>query len=349
MTFHSHPKNAFGVVFDQISGSLLGGQPLQHSADLIRSQLGASAVAMRVQEGADIESAIVIVSADEAGDDVPGNVLDKLLDTYRNTQAVTVNDNTALSCSLWIFRNAGDAGAFAEDTTICEILVSLLRRGVELSARIGNHEIERTLYSDVMDRLAVGVLILDRAGNVVKCTDSARELLSEADGLGLQGGRLRASYSGEDRKFQQAIKVLTRAVVDGDTPETCGLSLTRPSGKRSLGILIQPIAGAERAGPSSRPCLAIYLRDPSAVAEMRSELMRQLFDLTPAEAAVAGRLTAGLSLEDAASSLDISRNTARAHLRSIFSKSGITRQTELVRLLLSSAVILGEKPCQAAA
>jgi DNA-binding CsgD family transcriptional regulator len=81
---------------------------------------------------------------------------------------------------------------------------------------------------------------------------------------------------------------------------------------------------------------------------VESEFVRQIFDLTPAEAAVTRRLTAGLSLEDAASSLDISRNTARAHLRSIFSKSGITRQTELVRLVLSSAALLGEKPQQAA-
>ena len=68
--------------------------------------------------------------------------------------------------------------------------------------------------------------------------------------------------------------------------------------------------------------------------------MRQLFDLTPAEAALALLLANGLSLDEAAEQLNIRRNTARAHLRMIFSKTGVTRQTELVRTLLNSVISL---------
>ena len=51
----------------------------------------------------------------------------------------------------------------------------------------------------------------------------------------------------------------------------------------------------------------------------------------------------GLSLDEAAELLNIRRNTARAHLRSIFSKTGVRRQTELVRLILNSVVSLGHQ------
>ena len=40
--------------------------------------------------------------------------------------------------------------------------------------------------------------------------------------------------------------------------------------------------------------------------------------------------------DEAAEQLNIRKNTARAHLRSIFSKTNVTRQTSLVTLLLSS-------------
>ena len=50
-----------------------------------------------------------------------------------------------------------------------------------------------------------------------------------------------------------------------------------------------------------------------------------------------------VSLEEAAEALSIRRNTARAHLRSIFSKTGVRRQTELVRIFLNSVVLLGAK------
>ena len=71
-------------------------------------------------------------------------------------------------------------------------------------------------------------------------------------------------------------------------------------------------------------------------------LTSQLYNLTPAETALALELANGLSLEEASETLSIRRNTARAHLRSIFSKTGVRRQTELVRIMLNSVVALGK-------
>jgi DNA-binding CsgD family transcriptional regulator len=51
----------------------------------------------------------------------------------------------------------------------------------------------------------------------------------------------------------------------------------------------------------------------------------------------------GLTLDEAAHALSISRNTARAHLRSIFAKTGVTRQTMLVRLIVTSLAQLGSE------
>ncbi|CAI8692931.1 hypothetical protein EMIT0111MI5_10306 [Burkholderia sp. IT-111MI5] len=51
----------------------------------------------------------------------------------------------------------------------------------------------------------------------------------------------------------------------------------------------------------------------------------------------------GLTLEQAAEEPGISKNTARTHLRAIFSKTGATRQATLVRILLGSVVPLGSR------
>ena len=48
----------------------------------------------------------------------------------------------------------------------------------------------------------------------------------------------------------------------------------------------------------------------------------------------------GLTLDEAAGELQIRKNTARAHLRSIFSKVGVTSQTALVRVLLNTLICL---------
>ena len=83
------------------------------------------------------------------------------------------------------------------------------------------------------------------------------------------------------------------------------------------------------------------LRDPDRKPQGAQEIIRKLFDLTPAETSLALLLTNGLTLEEAADELAISKNTARSHLRAIFSKTGVTRQATLVRMLLNSVLSLG--------
>lgn len=359
MTFHPRSVVEFGLFFARVSDSLLSGAPLEQSAELIRRQLAGSAAAIRIEDRALPGHSIAVVVEEGARDDradCPEAVvvergqlrLAELLDTSHHVAASIVSEVDGTRYSLFVFRELAASGFDAEEASVCEILVSQLRRGMELSARLGATEIERALYSTVMDRLSVGVVMLDPNGRIVKCSASAEAALAARDGLQVQAGRLRATSAREDRELQQAIKAAAQSVVDGETPQGRGLSLTRPSGNRNVGVIVQPIPAGRRVGFATSATVAVYIRDPEANSEVESELVRQLFDLTPAEAAVARRLTAGLSLEDAASSLDISRNTARAHLRSIFSKSGITRQTELVRLVLNSAAVLGERPRQVA-
>lgn len=75
---------------------------------------------------------------------------------------------------------------------------------------------------------------------------------------------------------------------------------------------------------------------------MSCEVIQKLFGLTPKEATLALRLAAGESLLDAARTLNMSPNTARTHLRSVFAKTGVDRQASLVRVLLKSVAMLGQ-------
>jgi DNA-binding CsgD family transcriptional regulator len=52
---------------------------------------------------------------------------------------------------------------------------------------------------------------------------------------------------------------------------------------------------------------------------------------------VASELVAGRTLAQASRRLGIMPQTARTHLKRVFSKTGVTRQAELVRLLLPLA------------
>ena len=64
-------------------------------------------------------------------------------------------------------------------------------------------------------------------------------------------------------------------------------------------------------------------------------LLATMFDLTPAEAKVAVALAKGLSPKKIAVTLCLAVSTVRSQLKTIFSKTGARRQSELVGMLLA--------------
>src|SRR5215475_10792410 len=65
-------------------------------------------------------------------------------------------------------------------------------------------------------------------------------------------------------------------------------------------------------------------------------LLRSRFGLTPAEARLALHLVAGETLRSAEAKLSITYETARTHLKNIFSKTGTCRQAELVVTIVTA-------------
>ena len=236
-----------------------------------------------------------------------------------------------------------DQPAFsAEEKKLCSRLVPHLRRSLHVHNLLGRSESLSNLYADAVNRLSVATLVLDESGSVLQLNDVARELLSQADGLKLVGSRLEASYPSDNRELH---KLIRDALSSKDTPQSQetreALSVARPSGEVSLGVVVEPIPGAEWAEGRGQPAVMVYIRDAVAKSQVDNRVAKELFNFTPAETTLALQLANGLSLEEAAENLGIMRNTARAHLRAIFSKTGVRRQAELVRIMLNSVVSLG--------
>ncbi len=73
-----------------------------------------------------------------------------------------------------------------------------------------------------------------------------------------------------------------------------------------------------------------------------ASLLRDLYELTTAEANVALAVAEGANAKDLSERFGISTNTARVHLQRILGKTGCSRQTHLVRLILSLASSSGQ-------
>jgi len=177
----------------------------------------------------------------------------------------------------------------------------------------------------VLDSLKVGVVVLDVKARVLLMNGVAGQLCSVADGL----------YVGADRIFRLStvestaqFHDLIRATANGGHG---GLTLIE---RPRLG---SPLSATVTSVPNTQTMdalVGVYLRDPLGKLIPSAEQLASLFNLTPAEARIAHSLVLGCSLEAASALSGIAIGTARNYLKKVFLKTGATRQSELVRMIL---------------
>lgn len=239
-------------------------------------------------------------------------------------------------CRLRICRSP-NARRFSEaDRKTAELLLPHLRRAVELNTRLTRMDSERQLFGTTVDRMLIGTVLLDESGMVLRTNSVADEILAEEGGLALVRGGLQASYPSEDKELQRMIRQALAGVSRSAQAVGQAMSITRPTGRSRLSIAVRALPLSEFAEGKRWPAVSVFLRDPDRKAQGSVEMLRKLYGLTPAESMLTMQLVEGLTLDEAAEQLHVRKNTARAHLRSIFSKTNVTRQTSLVSLLMGS-------------
>lgn len=247
-----------------------------------------------------------------------------------------------IECRFRVTR-AQEAKPFsAADKALCGFLLPHLKRSIQLHARLDFLECERQLFAGTVNRLLLGIVSISNNGSIIEMNQEAKRILSDKDGVWLAGNTLCVENAQESRELQAMIRQALAPSNSGPAVAEA-MSVTRLSGRAKIGVLVRAIPmGAWSESSKQRPAVAVFLRDPeSNAAQPSHELVRRLFGLTRMEAALALLLAEGATLDEAAEKMNVRRNTARTHLRSIFCKTGVTRQTMLVRLLLNSVITLG--------
>ncbi len=263
-------------------------------------------------------------------------------DVY-HVMAVDISTPDSGSLRFRITRPESSLPFSQDDRELCQFLLPHIRRSLNIRNLLDRSQTLGTLYSKAISRLSIATVLIDENGQILEENVFAKEILESGDGLKVVGGRLEASYPSDNRELRRLIKEAFESKsheIEGKVPEA--MSVTRPSGEVSLGVVVESIPSTAWAEGKGQPAAVVYIRDAVGKSRASNEVAKKLFGLTPAETALSIQLSNGLSLEEAAEALNIRRNTARAHLRAIFSKTGVRRQTELVRIFLNSVAPLGQ-------
>jgi DNA-binding CsgD family transcriptional regulator len=192
-----------------------------------------------------------------------------------------------------------------------------------------------------LDMVDMGVLLLNKAGRVSFANKAADLMLAAGDHIQLAGDSLLPTDVNDAVKLQVAINHALVGVVDSENgnaraPRAPVLKLRPSRTERALLLCIFP-CGAPAVG-ADEAALMLFMLDPNREFDEQLQPVCKLYGLSPVESRLVCLITAGSSLQQAASAMRIKEQTARSYLKMIFMKTDTKRQADLVRLMLCSLV-----------
>ena len=180
--------------------------------------------------------------------------------------------------------------------------------------------------AEVLNSLQIGVIFADAESRVLAANGAAQELSSLKDGIEINEERLRTARPGETRALQGLIAA---------DRSPAFLTLSRPSGKRPLCVMVRPLSQDLESAVSKQPAAVVFVNDPDRHLAVEPTALQKLYGLTPAEALVASLVGVGQPVASAARQLGVQTNTVRVQLKQIYAKTGVHHQSALVGLILT--------------
>lgn len=176
-----------------------------------------------------------------------------------------------------------------------------------------------------LDALPLAALAVNTAGKILYSNRKGEELLGAKEPiLADANGICRALTPSETHSLHQSLMAVAR----GGVPVVLALSGLE---EKRYSALIEPPNGQE-----DETAALMFVRLLDSKGAPSPAALKELFGLSPTEARLAHELATGLDVKEAAAALGVTVNTARTYLRTIFQKTNVNRQSELIRLLTSS-------------
>lgn len=241
-------------------------------------------------------------------------------------------------------RFAGQPAFRPADRKMLEMMLPHLARAWRVKRTLAEMETLNGTLKFVLDRLERAVVVSGPNGEVRFANRAADRLLSRGDVLDASRGRIRAARSHHSAALLSLIERTSRTGVGAGTDAVDAVSLTSINDHPSLAIVAEPLAPAhsERLGHSAAPGAVLFISDSEAGTRPSSDRIQHVYGLTAAEARTTALLVQGHDISSVAEELGVSRNTAKYHLKAVFGKVGVSRQTQLVRRVLADVGGLAE-------
>lgn len=226
-----------------------------------------------------------------------------------------------------------------EDLVLIRQVTPHIARAAQIHRQLQSVTSQQQWALSALNRLATGVVLLDERGHPRFVNKSAEWVLNNAGCLIADDGILLGNVTDTVHLHRLIVGAAGCATGKGCPP---GGNLVLYRHGQTVCLQVVPIARDSFEQPwspgLSDTCVAVFISTThSSEKQHRKAIAR--YGFTPAEARLAILLMKGIDLEAAATQLSVSVQTVRSQLKSIFAKTNVNRQAELVSRLLSNLLL----------
>jgi DNA-binding CsgD family transcriptional regulator len=219
-----------------------------------------------------------------------------------------------------------------------DILVPHFQRAFRIHKEFTRMRLKEQALLHALDRLVIGLVLLDKFGAVVYSNPMADRILASHPAIQRSvDNTLRATDRNEAAKLD---KLISHAAVESgeDTAVSCNaIGLRHEKASLPLPVLVTPVgrAGIPGATAVDGAQIALLMTDPEQSRAISPSTLCEAYGLTQTEAMIAIGIANGMTVNDITIAHGTSSNTVRTQLKNIFSKVNVSRQAELVKTLLT--------------
>ena len=222
------------------------------------------------------------------------------------------------------------------DLEIFEPLLPHIQRALEIRDRLERAQVQAQTINATLDRVNFGVAILDSSGKLLEANAILQQLLRTDSGI---TRKLDGTLSLRGPAGTQFAHWIFKGIPPAGN--TDGLLHVPRLRALPLSVMISPLPPRTSSWIGGDPRWLVLIFDPERRVQASTDLIARDLSISSREAEIASLLVSGYTLRDAARRHEVSEHTVRSQLRSIFRKTGLQSQAELIRRVALGPAALG--------
>jgi DNA-binding CsgD family transcriptional regulator len=212
-----------------------------------------------------------------------------------------------------------------------------MNRALKIHSEFTHLRLKQDALLKGLDRLVIGLILYDRNARPVYINPTARAIIESHPALDMQEGDLWLVNPEDEKNLRKTIIETAEIDPDDSWKQSVAIGISHPDAELPLPLLVTPMhanlitTDLDYEGAK----VAVFLSDPNLQQPISIDSLVTVYNLTPSEAQVAISLANGHSIDQIARKSNHSAHTIRSQLKSVFRKTGVSRQSELIKLLLT--------------